>query len=279
MEYIAKDVFPILSVNKNSDRYRVFERNFRIPETNRSPGALAREHDFDVSTATYSLEQHALVKYVADDDARNYDLSSLQVDTTVELTDAILRRVEQRTALLFTTTSWSLNVSLAAANQWNNTTTANPIPQVDTGTTTIIVNSGHRANYGILPRLGFIAAKNNANVLDRTKYTSSNMTKEILAGLFDLETLLVPTASQDTAAEGVAASISAIWDDNMFLGWKPPRPSPLAPSAGYMFQLNSPQVRRWRDEARKAEAIEVEVQMQPKVVSSLAGYLIRDLTA
>lgn len=276
-DYIAMDMFPTIPVKKDTDLYRIFERNFRIPETERADGALANRHDFNVSTASYSLEKHALKDYVSDSQEDNYDMASLRVDTTEELTDVIMRRVEKHAAGLFTTTSWSLNVSLAAAGQWSaNTTVSNPIPIVDTGATTVIANSGFKPNKGILPRSGFIAAKNHVSVLDRTKYTSSAMTREILAGLFDLETLMVPTASEDTAAEGQSASISAIWGDNMLLYYTPARPSPRLPSAGYIFKKNKPAVRRWREEEREAEAIEVSREWVHKVVASLAGYLIRD---
>jgi hypothetical protein len=138
-EYIADRVFPTLNVMKDSDLYRIFTRNFRIPETRRANRGVAREHDFHVTTSSYILERHALKGYVSDDDARNYDIGSLRADTTENLTDAMLRRVELTTSQLFTSTSWSLNVSLAAAGAWSaNTTTSNPIPVMDTAATEII---------------------------------------------------------------------------------------------------------------------------------------------
>lgn len=274
-EYIAMDMFPIIPVMKDKDLYRVYERNFRLPETSRADGALANQHDFDVSNNSYVLEKHALKDYVTDSQEDNYDAASLKSDTVEELTDVILRRVENHAAALFTTTSWSLNVSLAAGAEWSsNTTTTNPIPIVDTAATTVINNSGFSPNKGILPRAGFINAKNHVSVLDRVKYTSSAMTKEMLASLFGLEQLLVPTASIDTAAEGVTASISAIWGENMLVYYTPARATPRLPSAGYIFQKNMPAVKRWYDDEREATGIKVEKQWVHKVVASLAGYLI-----
>ena len=85
----------------------------------------------------------------------------------------------------------------------------------------------------------------------------------------------VPTAVQDTAAEGVAASISAMWGNSAFLGWKPASPGMKTPSCGYTFIKNAPRVKKWYDDERSADAIEVEVKFQPKVVASLTGYLIK----
>lgn len=274
---IGMDVFPTLNVKKDSDLYRVYTRNFRIPETRRAPGSLSREHGFNISSASYVLREDSLKKYVSDDEAENYDMSDLRADSTEELTDKIMLRVEKDVADLFTTTNWSLNVSLAAA--WtSNTSTTNPIPTVDTASTTIVNNSGFVANFGILERAGFIAAKNHSSVLDRTKYVSKEMTKDMLAALFDLDELLVAHSTYDSSADGATESITQIWDNNMFVGYKPARPTPLAPSCGYLFKKNKPMVRRWRDNEREAEAIEVRMKWQPKIVASLAGYLIRDVS-
>lgn len=277
-EYIWDKVFPQVPVIKDTDLYRVYERNFRVPETKRAAKGVAREFQFDVSTSTYALEQHALKDYVGVDEAENYDQGSLNVETTENLTDAIYRRIELSVATLFTTTSWSLNVSLAAANAWTaNTTVSDPVPIVDTATSTVIANSGKTTNFMILPRDGYVAAKNHVSVLDRVKYTSSEVSVAMLAGLFSVPELLVPTAVQDTAAEGVAASISAIWGDSAFLGWKPASPGLKVPSCGYIFLRSTPRVRSWFDDERNATAIEVEIKFQPKVVASLTGYLIKDI--
>ena len=277
-ELIADRVFPMVPVQKDSDLYRIYTRQFRLPETRRANRGLANEHQFEVTTSSYLLEQHALKDYVSDDDAMNYDISDLRADTVEELTDTILRRMEKSVADLFTTTNWSLNVSLAAANAWNaNTTVSNPIPVMDTAATTVINESGFKPNFGILPRDGFVAAKNHVSVLDRTKYVSSEMTPAMLAGLFDLPELLIANGAYDTAAEGQAASIQQFYGDVAFVGYKPARPSPKAPSSGYIFMQNVPAVRRWRVEERKSEAIEVEKKYQAKVVASLSGYLIKDI--
>lgn len=279
-EFIATSVFPEVAVKKTSDLYRVYDRNFRIPETKRANRGVAREHEFEVSTASYSLEKHALKSYVSDQDADNYDLADLRAETTEELTDVILRRLEKSVADIFVKSSWSLNVSLASTNQFDdNTTVSNPIPVFDTGATTVIQNSGVTPNYGILPRDGFIACKSHVSILDRTKYTSADMDVQILQGLFGLEELLVPVAAYDTSGLGqpiASQSITPMFADFAFLGYKPSAPGPLKASAGYTFKKNVPMVKRWRVEEREADAIEVNMEYAVKVVASLAGYFIGD---
>lgn len=277
-EYIWDKVFPQVPVTKDTDLYRVYDRNFKIPETRRAPKGVAREHTFEFSNSSYALEQHALKDYVGVDEEEQNDMGSLQVDTTESLTDAIYRRIELSLAALFTTTNWSLNVSLAAASAFSmNTTTSDPVRVYDTAASTIIANSGKTPNMAILPRAGFLDVKNHVSVLDRVKYTSSEVSKNMIQALIGIAELHVPVSIYDTAADGVAFSGSAFFT-NSFVGWKPAGGGGLkTPSAGYMFMGRQPRVRSWFDQERNATAIEVEVKYQPKVVASLTGYLINGI--
>lgn len=273
--YIWNKVFPQVMVSKDTDLYRVYDRNFRIPETKRAPKAAAREFQFEVSTASYTLEQHALKDYIGKDEAENYDFGGLQVDVVENLTEAIQRRIEKSVADLFVKANWSLQVSLATANQFSaNTTASDPVPIFDTAATSIINNTGMTPNFGIIPRATLIACKNHVSVLDRVKYTSAEVSEKMLGALFGLPELLVPTAVNDTSHEGVAASISPLWGSIAFVGWKPAAPGRKTPSCGYTFMSSAPRVRTWFDDERNADVVEVEVKYVPKVVASLTGYLI-----
>ena len=278
-DLIAFQVFPELQVKKTSDLYRVYNQNFRVPDTLRANKGTAREHEWEVSSASYQLARHSLKSYVSDTDAQNYDLADLRAETTEELTEVILRRIELDVANLFTTTNWSLNVSLAAGANFNaNTTTSNPIPVFDTGVSTVIQNSGATPNFGILPRDAYVGCKNHTSVLDRTKYTSAEMTVKMLQALFDIPELLIPNASYDSSNLGATTTLQNFYGNIAFLGYKPASPGPLKPSAGYLFRNSIPMTKRWRVEERESDAIEVNMEYQAKIVASLTGYLIKAAT-
>lgn len=275
-EYIADQMFPIVPVMKSSDLYRVYDRNFRLPESSRANKGEAREAQFDVSSSSYVLEKHGLKELVSDSDADNYDLADLRAETTEFLTDKILLRREKMVFDLLTSTSWSLNVSLAATAAWSlDTVASNPIPICDTAATTVIANSGKKPNFMAVNRATFVAAKNHQSVLDRTKYVGREVDVNILASLFGVESLLVSNVTYDSAQEGAAASVGALFPGHAFLGWKPSSASPLAPSAGYIFQKKAPAVKRYREEKRDGDMIEVNMEIKAKVVASLCGYLIK----
>lgn len=273
-EYIWDKIWPQITVSKDSDLYRVYDRNFKIPQTRRAPKAVARQFEFQFSTASYLLEQHALKDYVGVDEEINNDIGSLKVDTTESLTDAIYRRMELSAAALFTKTTWSLTVSLASGSEWSaNTTSTDPVRIVDTAGATVLSNSAKKTNFMILPYIAKLSVKNHQSVLDRVKYTSSEVSDNMIKGLFDMQKMLVPTSIYDTAAEGLAASMGYFWS-NAFVGWAPPSGSVKAPSCGYTFLSSNPRVRSWFEQERNADAVEVEVKYNFKVVSSLTGYLI-----
>jgi hypothetical protein len=277
--FIASEVAPVVSVKKTSDLFRVYDRNFRIPETQRANRAESREHNFDVSTSSYNLQRHSLKSFVSDTDADNYDLADLRAETVEELTEKIMLRQERDCAILMTKTSWSLTVSLAAGAEFSaNTTTSNPIPIYQTAASTVIANSGVKPNFGILPRDGYVAVVNHVSVLDRLKYTSAEVDAGKLAALFDLSKgLMVPSISYDSADQGASGGsiIASVWDsENSFIGYKPDSVGPLKLSSLYTFKKAMPVVKRWRDEPRESEVIEVNQEYQVRVVASLSGYLI-----
>jgi hypothetical protein len=273
-EFIWSKVFPIVSVKKDSDLYRVYDRaNLKSPETKRAPKAAANEGNFGFSTSSYRLEKHALVEYVGDDEAEQNDQDSLEAIATEYVTEQLEKRKELMTEALFVKANWSLNVSLASGAAFSdNTTTSNPILVFDTGAATLIANGSMAHNFGIIPHAKYLNIKNHVSVLDRVKYTSADIGEGAVASLLGIPELLVPKAVKDTAADGVAAAITPIWS-NCFIGYKAPAPSNRSVSCGYSFQKPA-EVRKFRDEKRKATAIEVEINFKPQVVASLTGYLI-----
>lgn len=274
--FIHQQVFPAVPVKKTTDVYRTYTKNWRVPETNRAPGALAREHVWEIGTSSYALEKHALKQYIADQAQDNYDITDLRADATIEVTEKIMMRKEVQCAALFTTTSWSLGVSLAAGDTWV-TGGAAPIPLFDTAAATVLTNSGVKPNYGIIPLDSMNALKNHTTVVDRVKYTSKEINFDIVGALIGLPQVLVPSIYYDAAALGATTDNQPIWKaDFAFLGYKPASPGFYQISSGYMFQKDKPLVRRWREEEREAEAIEVDCEFQFKVVASLAGYYINN---
>jgi hypothetical protein len=270
----------MVPVKKQSDLYRTYNRNWIIPETERAIGGLANEHVFDVGTSSYSLEKHALKSYVPDTAAENYDITDLRADITTDLVEKIMMRKEAACAALFTTTSWSLQASLAGDELWT-TASGRPIEIFDTATSVIVSNSGVRPNFAIIPLSSYNLVKNHTTIVDRVKYTSRELSPAIIGALLGVNELLTPDMYYDSGlynASAASGAVASLWkEDFAFVGYKAPAAGMMALSSGYMFQRAKPLVRRWREEEREADAIEVDCEFQFKVVASLTGYYINNV--
>lgn len=279
---IADELFPVVPVQKESDVYYIFDKanSLRTPLTLRANGGEANEDNFALSTATYRLEEHALKEIITDRDRENQDPGlDLEASTVEDLTDKILRQKEVDAAtLLFTDGNWANESSLAAAGAWSaNTSVSNPILNADSASANISLQTGKRMNTCVLDETTWFAVKEHTSVVQRVMYTSADSVgPELVARLFGVQKLLVAGASQNTADEGLAATMARIFTDSAWFGYVERSPGLKKPSALYCFKRSGGgvEVRRWRDEAKKGEYIEVGHMYDQHVPASDCGYLI-----
>lgn len=278
-EYIADKVCPSYPVKHESDTYYVYSMDtLRLPETLRAVGAEAHEGDWNLSTASYVLDEHALKHLVADRQRENADAAlDLDVDATELLTDRILfRKEKQLIDLLQANGTWANELSLAATNTWSlQTVVSDPIPMMDTATATILQSTGKRPNMCVLSLAGFNAAKNHMSVLDRVKYTSADsVTEAMLAKLFNIAEVHVSRAIENTADEGLTDSLSFLMTDCAWVGYVEKSPGLRKVSALYNF-VKGPtpyEVKKYRVEERDGDMIEVSSRFKQHIIASGCGF-------
>lgn len=287
MGYIGDELSPKVSVENETDTYYVYSKDtMGLPETIRADGAESNRANFNLSTASYTLEEHSIHDDVTDRQKRNADKAiRIEADTTEFLTDIILRRREvDLQSVVQTVSNWANSVSLTAAAAWSlNTTTTNPIQQIDSASSIINLNSGKRPNVAVLNELAFNAAKEHTSIVERIKYTSpDSVTPAMIAKLFNIEKILKPEVVYNTGNEGTGDSMSRIWNDNVFLAYIAPVTGLKKVSAiGTLWQNNagSPYVvKKWREEKISADRIEVNAMFQNKIISSDCAYIIADVS-
>lgn len=278
-EGIADMVFPEVPVQKEANSYFVYDAdNLRMDETLRANRTEANTTGFDLSTSSYRLEEHALKELVSDRDRMNADAPlSLDIDATMHLTEKILVRREFETALLcFTTTTWGQNATVGSATAWN-TSVSNPISDILTATSAVLLNGFIKPNRAVVGWQPFALLKINSVTTDRIKYTSrDSITPEIMAGLWELETVLVGMSARNSNAEGVAASSSFLWGKDCLVYYAAGAPSLRSPSAGYMLTINGRfRTKKWREEKLDGDYIETSSMFLPVAVATNAAYLLK----
>lgn len=284
-ELIASLVAPVVPVKHETDKYYVYSKdNLRLEESFRANKAVSREVDWNLSTATYTLEKHGLKHLISDDDRKNADAAlDLEVDATEMLTDKLLMRREKSVIdLVHTASNWSNVTSLTSTYAWSaDTTLSNPIRFVDSACSSILAATGKRANTMVINDGTFRAAKEHVSVIDRVKYTSmDSVTEGILAKLFNIGKVLVSRAIINTQDEGASVgSVGFVMTDCAWIGYVDPNPGLKKPSALYTFvQTNDNDnlysVKKWRDEEREGDCVEVGTKYNAKIVASDCAYLI-----
>jgi len=278
---IADEVFTVVPVKKESDSYFIFDKaqSLKSVATLRADGAEANQDNLLLSTATYRLQEHALKEIITQRQRENADEGlNLDVATTEDLTAKVLLQKEVDAAtLLFTDGGWANESSLSAALAWSaNTTVSNPILTADSAASTVLLNAARPANTCVLDYRTFLAVKEHTSVVDRIKYTSSeSVGPDLIAKLFGVEKLHVAKGQRNTAEEGLAATMANIFTDSAWFGYVEKSPGLRKPSALYCFKRGSGvTAKRWMDEPRNGEWIEVSHMYDQVVPASDAGYLV-----
>lgn len=287
-DYIAPLAIPKVLVRKASDKYYEFNQGdwFRNDADVRAPNTTGPVGGYRLSTGNYNTVQYAMATYVADEERDNAD-EGLDLDRqAVEYcADKTLMKFEKQAAsLLFGSANYAAGhtVTLSGTDQWSDAG-SDPIGDVRTAKTTVSGKIGRQPNTLVLGEEVYTKLQDHAAVLDRIKYTQKGIvTPDLLAGLFDVERVLVGRAVENTAAEGVTPSYARLWGKRAALLTVPDRAGLRTLSFAYWFVWRGYDfaTERWRkSDGGNADGFRVRAQWDVKVVSNTAGYLIEDAVA
>ena len=287
--FVASRAFPQVSVAKQTDKYFVYDQAdfFRDQVQRRADGTQSAGTGYSLSTATYAAEVYALHKDIGDQTRANADDPlDMDMDATRFLTQQMLIRQEvEWAASAFTTGVWGSDV--VPGTLWD-AANSTPIANIETAKNTVLTNTGYVPNTVIMSYKVFSALMDNADIVDRIKYTSQeSVTEDLLARLFNVDRVLIMAGTYNTAANGATASYSQIGDKDVLVCYTPANPGLMVPSAGYTMVWNgvssgmgtSSAISRFRMEAEKADRIEIEAAWDTKIVSSALGYFLSNVTS
>jgi hypothetical protein len=277
--YIANQVFPIVGVENQSDKYYIFDKGawFRIADrARRAPGVRAARIDYSLSTGSYLCIEYSLAKGVPDETRKNADNPLNPETEAVQFTtDALLRLQEDRVATLVLTngsTNWA-NVA-TPSTKWDDDT-SDPVGDVETGRTTVAKTIGVLPNTLVMGFDVWSALKQHPDLLDRIKYTERGiLTPDIAAGIFEVENILVGTAVKEKALEGATGSMAYIWGEEAALIYVPANPGLMTPAAGYTFSWLPFAAERYREDQEKQDVFAVAHSVDERITGSDAGYCL-----
>lgn len=248
-DYIADRIFPVVPVEKQSDRYFVYTKGdwFRDDAQLRAPATESAGGGYTLdNTPSYYAPVYAFHKDVDEQVRANSDQPlNADRDATIFVTQRLLLKREILvSANVFKTGQWtgsSTGADITPGTAWN-LANSTPLEDIETQVWAIKQVTARFPNRLLLGSNAWKALKNHDEILQRIRYTQRGVvTTEIIASLIappgvDDFQVIVASAIQNTAAQGAADSFSFISPKkDALLFYAEPNPGIMVPSAGYIF--------------------------------------------
>jgi hypothetical protein len=217
---IALELFPVFEAGLQAGPFGkiTLASLMKAVETKRNSGAAYNETDFEFDTDTYATKENGIAIPV---DQRNAKIYANYFDA--ELFAARLARnkvmlnMEQRVAALLQDTVTF--TPTAVVNEWDDYANCTPIDDVEAAVQRLyakgIVANALQVNWKQYRNL-----RNSAQIIDRitasgagSSAKASDVTKQMLAAVFDLPHILVGGSQKNSTIEGQTASLASVWSD------------------------------------------------------------------
>ena len=298
--FVADKVFPVVGVQRQSDKFYVYDRagmnrsgNVKKlaprTEVNRIGMAISNDSYYaDVYGIGMDFDEQTL----ANEDAM-LEIRSAGAQTLVN--QVLIEREEQFATSFFSSGIWGIDNT--PSNLWSDYTLSTPLTDVTAARRAMQLRSGgFKPNTMVIGKEVRDILVNHPDVLARlnggaTVTNTALITDAKLAEIFEVENFYVMEAVKNGAVEGLAEANAFIGGKNALLVHTPSTAGLMTPAAGMTFAWNNiPSVNNlgitvesFSDDALKrqqvAEHIQVKMAYDMKVVGADLGYFFEDVVA
>lgn len=246
--FIADKVFPIIPVQKQSDTFFIYNRDdfFRDEARVRAKGTESAGGTYDIEEAPpYFARKYAFHTDITEEDIVNADSPLTPRTDAVEfVTHKLLIKKENLWAQKFFRSGvWGTEFvgtpdgtgGSNTTKQWNDPT-SDPVAFIDNLRTMMQERTAYKPNTLVLSPYVFNALKNHPDIVDLIKYTQRGVvTLDLIASLFELDNVYVPSAIMNTEAKGKEGKYEFVMGKHALLLYVEKNPGLKKPSAGYTF--------------------------------------------
>ena len=298
--FVADKVFPVVGVQRQSDKYYIYDR----ANMNRSgdvkklaPRTEVNRIGMAVSNSAYYADVYGIgmdfdEQTIANEDAM-LEIRAAGAQTLINR--VLIEREEQFASTFFNAGVWTTDVT--PANLWSDYTNSTPISDVTNGSRTMqLTSGGFKPNTMVVGKEVRDILVNHPDILARlnggsTINNPALITDGKLAEIFGVENFFVMEAVKNGAVEGLAEANAFIGGKNALLVHTPRASGLMTPAAGLTFAWNNiPNVNNlgitvesFSDDALKrqqvAEHIQVKMAYDMKVVGADLGYFFAAVVA
>ena len=301
--FVASQVFPQVPVNLQAGKFQKYNSgDFNKTEMRATAdGAPAPLAGWGKSEDNYFCEVYKEGTIIGPAAMANTTAPfDLMRDSTMMLTQhALIHREKKFKSSYMTTGVWDVDKQGVAASptgnqfiQWSDYTNSTPIEDVRAASDAIaIANYGQRPNGFAISRDVFNVLVDHPSLLERIIYIAGSeparLSRQHLAALFEVDSVTVLDAVENTANEGGTETKARIFSNEALLYFRPTSPGLMTASPGYIFSWNylsglgGTAVRREERAMREGGGIYLEMaaSYDMKVVSNELAVYWYDLIA
>ena len=298
--FIADKVFPVVGVDRQSDKYYIYDRDNmnRTGDVKKlAPRTEVNRIGMSISNNSYYADVYGLgmdfdEQTLANEDAA-LDIRAAGAQTL--MTRLMIHREEQFASTFMTTGVWGTDATGAASGSgtpvyWDDYTNSTPILDVTNARRTVqLASGGFKPNTMVVGKEVRDDLINHPDILSRlnggaTVTNTALVTNAKLAEIFEVENFYVMEAVKNSSVEGVAESNAFIGGKDALLVHTPSSAGLMTPAAGMTFAWNNipgvsnlgVTVESFSDDALRrqqvAEHIQVKMAYDMKVVGADLGY-------
>lgn len=251
-KFIADRVFPIVEVEKQSDKVLRYSREYwyRIQAGLRAPASESRGGGFEIGTLdTYFCNVHAFHIDVPLETFKNSDIPNLERQVTEAVTyQLLLDRELEWVRSYFDDTGktpgvdfWTRRVGGTDFTKWS-APGGTPLTDIIRAIDDIERMTGFAPNTIVMGKETFRVLRENPQIQAQVVYAPGAapdvrglVTPELLAQLFGVSRVFIGSAAFDPGREGTPLAPRFMFEDNLLLVYVPERPGLLTPTGGYIF--------------------------------------------
>lgn len=296
--FVADRIFPNIPVQKQSDLFWTFDQgDFNRDEMKeRAPATESEGGDFRVGQDQYYAPVYAFHKDIADEVRANADsvLAPDRMATNFVTNKALIKREKLFVTQFFATGIWGFERAGVASGEtgtqyrrWDDAAST-PIEDVRRAKREMMEQTGFEPNKLVLGRKVYDALLDHPDIIDRLNRGQTTgpamANKAALAALFEIETIEVMNAVENTAKEGQTAVHQFIGGKHAMFVYAAPEPGMETASAGYTFSwtghlgagARGGRIRSFRMELIKSDRVEIEMSFVQKKIGGSLGYFFKD---
>ncbi len=303
--FIADKVFPTVGVQKQSDKYYIYDRanmNRTGDVEKLAPRTEVNRIGMTISNSSYFADVYGLGMDFDEQTLANED-AALEIRSAGAETLAMrlmIHREEQFATNFFSDNIWGTNYDGAGSTSGTNflywdDAAAKPIQNVtDLRRVMQLKSGGFKPNTMVVGKEVRDALVNNADILARlnggaTVTNTALVTDAKLAEIFEVENFYVMEAVKNSSVEGVAESNAFIGGKHAMLCYTPNNAGLMSPAAGLTFAWNNLEgvnnlgitVESFSDDALKrqqiAEMIQVKMSYDMQIVGADLGAFVNGI--